>query len=92
MMQVLVFSSQAQAISHCIYTFLDVFKRNGRDEDFLLTLVTRQGIKIHVKMLSFLNNMKNESTVSDPVCRLLDYLFTKAPKLTFEINPRAAHS
>jgi len=87
-MQIFMLSSQAQAISHCVFTFLDVFKRGGDDEKFLLTLMNRYGVKVHLKLLQFVNN-KSAQTVSDPVCRILDYLFAKSPALVFEVDNNA---
>jgi hypothetical protein len=45
--QIFMLSSQAQAISHCIYTFLEVLKRGGIDEKYLMTLIARHGVKVH---------------------------------------------
>ena len=88
-------SSQAQAVSHCMYTFLDALKmsnkpgmtKNGEvsDEEYLMTFISRQGSKVHKKLLQFLNS-KSSPTVTDPVCRFIEYMFSRSPALRFEID------
>ena len=81
-MQIFMISSQAAAISHCIYTFLETCRFSSSDELGLLRLIKRNNIKFHKKLFLYLNS-RSAPTVSDPVCRFLDHLFHKAPKLTF---------
>ena len=87
-MQIFILSSQAQAISHCVFTFLQIFgkRNNHEDETFLFTLIARLGDKVHKKMLQYINN-RSVQTVADPVCRLFKYICTNSPNLTYVIDP-----
>ena len=75
-MQIFIISSQAQAISHCVYAFLDTFNKDEDGElgQLLQLCMDRQGINLHKKLLQYLNS-KSTPHVSDPVCRFIEHLF-----------------
>ena len=75
-MQIFIISSQAQAISHCVFTFLDTFlhDKDGSLGLKLQLFMERQGLNLHKKLLQYLNS-KSSPHVSDPVCRFIEHLF-----------------
>ena len=58
------------------------------DEAYLMTFISRQGNKVHKKLLQFLNS-KSAPTVTDPVCRFIEYMFSRSPALKWEVDQKA---
>ena len=54
-----------------------------------MMLMKRHGDKVHKKILQFLNS-KSAPTVSDPVCRFIEYMFNRATPLEFEVDKKAS--
>ena len=65
-------------------------KKSGdvSDEEYLMTFISRQGNKVHKKLLQFLNS-KSVITVTDPVCRFIEYMFSRATALRWEVDLHA---